>query len=83
LRYRLENEGKTRKDKIKVSVRKGLSTLSKVPLRYAIVFKNSEIEIRKMALNQVYSIFYSVIGNEVVVLRIWHNSRNPEELDLG
>jgi plasmid stabilization system protein ParE len=83
--YHLSQHGERRAEKVRADLNASLqnlaSTYSIHPLFTGVPnWKNIRVKHHR----NTYSIFYQTreVGKEILVLRIWHNARNPEELTL-
>jgi len=43
--------------------------------------RTSEKNIRKLIIDN-YVIFYTIVNNEIYILKIWDNRRNPDDLNI-
>ena len=57
------------------AIRTALSAIRQRPLSYPVVFGN---EVRRVVVDRFpYSIFYKMKGDTILVIAIFHQSRNP------
>jgi toxin YoeB len=79
LEYRKRNEGRARAVKIKQTLNSAIRSLLDDPYRWPVY--NAKLGVRVRRVNPTYSVLFSINdGGLVTVLRIWHNSKNPNEM---
>jgi plasmid stabilization system protein ParE len=47
-------------------------------------YVHNSAKVRKKVINRTYTVYYGIDNDEkeIIIYRIWHNSRNPEDLDI-
>jgi len=83
--YNLSQHGEIRAEKVKADINASLQNLAITyfihPL-YTAIPSRKDIHVKHH--RNTYSFFYRVSEGlgEILLLRIWHNARNPKELQL-
>ncbi len=61
-----------------LQIKENLANISYFP---GIGTRTSENNIRKLIIDN-YVIFYSIVNNEIYILKIWDSRRNPDDLNV-
>lgn len=77
--YLIKEWSENSAEKFSNSVYDKINLIKKKPEIFeSLVYK----DVRKAPITKHVSLFYKILNNELVILRLWNNAQNPENLVL-